>query len=373
MLDLTNKTAKEKAQIKANGIAQIKIEKFKKNDIEVEIIDNIKEIEINGNPGIEFFATAFKNGKQLGFGKDGSIQIERFRVYNPPILVDDPLGEIVREWVKTDVATGEKTNMRRTLREDLAEATRLSLIHTIGLVGIENADIVIGKIGNTTSTFYPAAGANSPVDGRTVSPEPGSWSANRAAAGNESYDSVTDDIVIQSEEAHSTSYPLSRCIFLFNTGALPDTDDIDSATFSIYAAGWGNNSETNYPADLAIVASNPASNSAIVNNDYNIAGWGTTEFASRLDLGTFIGSAAYHDFALNSSGKLHISKTGISKFGIRATNDLDNNTPTLRSYGGGYYADEAGTNKDPKLVVVHSEAAASSRPAPQKMMMGMGV
>jgi len=97
MLNLTNKTAKEKAQLKSIELAKVKISKFKKGDFDIEIIGDIKEIEVNGVNGIELFATAKKNGKPCGFGKDGSIDIERFRFFNPPILVDDKNGDIIEE------------------------------------------------------------------------------------------------------------------------------------------------------------------------------------------------------------------------------------------------------------------------------------
>lgn len=119
----------------------------------MEIIGEVKEININGQSGIELFAKAWKGDKQLGFGKDGSVEIERFRIFNPPILVDDPNGDIVREW--TDEKTGELK--QRKLREDPIEAIRQTVAHNVKIVGKENAQIVIGKIGNTTSTFYPDA------------------------------------------------------------------------------------------------------------------------------------------------------------------------------------------------------------------------
>src|SRR3989344_2016473 len=49
-------------------------------------IQSVQKIE----GGIEILARAWKDGKQLGFGKDGSVEIERFKIFNPPILVDDP-------------------------------------------------------------------------------------------------------------------------------------------------------------------------------------------------------------------------------------------------------------------------------------------
>ena len=116
----------------------------------------MKPIEINGSNGIELFAKAWKGGKQLGF-LDGTVEIERFRIYNPPVLVDDPNGDIIREW--TDEETGELK--QRKLKYDPTQAIKNSLAHTISLVAKDGKDIIKGKVGNTTSTFYPAVGDGS--------------------------------------------------------------------------------------------------------------------------------------------------------------------------------------------------------------------
>src|SRR3990167_5565775 len=93
--------------------------------VRIEIIGEVKNIEINGQSGIELFARAWRGTQQLGFGQDGSVEIERFRIFNPPVLVDDPNGTIIREW--TDIITGEIK--QRKLREDQIEALRQVIAH----------------------------------------------------------------------------------------------------------------------------------------------------------------------------------------------------------------------------------------------------
>ncbi len=166
---LTNKTASEKAYIKSREIAGRDFKGEYTNtqyDVRIEIIGEVKEININGKSGIELFAKAWRDDKQLGFGKDGSVDIERFRIFNPPILVDDPNGEIVREW--TDEETG--LLKQRKLREDPLQAIKEVIAHNVTLVGKNNGKIVIGKVGNTTSTFYPDANPETTsVDGIVAS------------------------------------------------------------------------------------------------------------------------------------------------------------------------------------------------------------
>ena len=51
-------------------------------------IQIVEMVPING--GVEVFARAWDStGKQYGFGKDGSVDLERFRIINPTIMVPD--------------------------------------------------------------------------------------------------------------------------------------------------------------------------------------------------------------------------------------------------------------------------------------------
>src|SRR3990167_2157191 len=68
---LTNLSIKEKSQIKAQEIAKLNhVGKYIKDDFEIEIL-SLEPIEIKGIDGVEILAKAWKNSKQLGFGKDG--------------------------------------------------------------------------------------------------------------------------------------------------------------------------------------------------------------------------------------------------------------------------------------------------------------
>jgi hypothetical protein len=126
---------------------------------------------------------------------------------------------------------------------------------------------------------------------------------------------------------------------------------------------------------VCLVSSSPASNTALVLADYAVANWGTTEYATRI-AGTSWASAAYNDFALDAGGMAFISKTGVTKFGLRFSGDLDNSAPTYPGgsgekdfYAGGFTADTALTTTDPKLVVVHASASVANR----LMIIGVGV
>ena len=126
-------------------VAQGKTTVAYKNDTKPEILDNGL---INGDdPNIAFI---IHSGEQIGFGKVGTVDIERFIIINPPILVPDDNGDIIQIWIDEN-----KIKHTRKLREDTKEAI-LQIIEQALDVKKEKFDdskIVKGKIGNTTSIF----------------------------------------------------------------------------------------------------------------------------------------------------------------------------------------------------------------------------
>lgn len=369
---LDGKTASERAQIKSQEIAKLKLSGTydnKQYGVQVEIVGNAKAIEVNGQYGIELFARAWKDGKQLGFGKDGSVGIERFRFFNPPILVDDPNGDIVKEW--TNPMTGEKN--QRSLREDPVEAIKQSLAHTIKLVGKEDTEIVIGKIGNTTDNFYPDAHPESTtVDGYvgTYANAPGtSWDHIISNPGDyrETVDDLSKLYLFYSYGGQSGNYwrNYHRGGVLFNTSTI-GSDTIYSATLSL--AGTNKLDLDNNQPNANIYHFDPLSNTAIVEGDYNR--FETTEFSTSVSYSNLTTDGSYTDFTLNSNGIAAISTSSVSKFGIRNPNyEVANQAPTNTGDGDrfGWEVDAAetggaGTSQDPKLVVVHSGPDAPPSP-----------
>jgi virulence plasmid B protein len=108
---LEGKTPAERANIKSSEIVKVVSPGEYQDGVSGALI-NIQSIEtIDGR--VQIFARASKNGGQLGFGSDGSVDIERFRIFDPRILVDDPNGTITRVATRADGTTYE-----RHLRED---------------------------------------------------------------------------------------------------------------------------------------------------------------------------------------------------------------------------------------------------------------
>jgi len=212
----------------------------------------------------------------------------------------------------------------------------------------------------TTDVYYPDADTESTsVDGYTNASLVGTtWASARASAGTASSDnSVTGRVVAL--HADTTGWDdIGRGYFLFDTSSLPDTDTIDSAVVSIYGVSKTDNGQ--YDQKAVLITTNPASNTSLASTDHYrnslVAGGGVDVGTARIDLGTW-GNSAYNDFTVSDLTK--ISATGVTKFGLALSGDVDNAEPTIDN-NGIYsdltirYADQTGTTEDPMLTVVHS-------------------
>lgn len=370
MLNLTGKTAKERATIKGQAIAQINaLPRTKRKDFDIEIIG------INAIPnGVEVFAKAWDSNGQIGFSKDGTVDIERFVFINPPILVDDPAGTIIKDIKNQDgIIIGQ-----RKLKEDIKEALLQSLEHTIKVSALSNprGKIVSGKVGNTTSTFYPDADTEtSSFDGYVLRGGiDETFATIRNGAGTGTNDST--DLITTQLRPSSTTDQYDNCIIglmVFNTASIPDTDTVSAATLSMYGLSKASYLDAD---EVTIASATTASNTGASTSDYANS-MGGTEYASARIAYASWDTAGYNDFSLNASGISAISLTGVSKFSFHLGWLFDN------SFGGTWRtnisnqatsvnsnaAEHTGTTQDPKLVVVHSAVTSVVR---NLMTLGVG-
>lgn len=348
---LKGKSASEKANIKAAEIVKHSVKgTFEHDGIKIDI-QSIEKID----GGVQIFARAWKNNDLIGFGSDGSVEIERFRIFNPPVLVRDPEGSIVRTWTS---ALGEERQTK--YREDPAEALRQVIAHTIKVSGIEGATVVEGKRGNTTDTFFPNANPESTsVDGFTRY-GPGSdvtFSALVGGNGTASFDSFPNAQIFLRSTATTDRYDLvDRFHALFDTSILPDNDTVASAVFSIYGI---NDSANELSLSANVYDTNPASNTAITDSDHQLAS--STAQATAIAQSAFSASN-YTDWTLTATGRASIAKTGVTKFALRYVNDASGVAPTWAPSKNNYFGFAAAEDSvgDPKLVIVHSASASAA-------------
>ena len=341
-IDLKDKTPKEKKDAKADGIINCSTTgEYIKDGIRVEI-QSISKIE----DGIEIVARAW-DGEQLGFG-DGTVEWERFKIYNPPILAPDG----TKKAITIKGVEGEVDNFK----EDPFDALQSTLAHIVKLVGKKGTNIEFGKVGNTTSTFFPEPTVT--VDGRVCDNSTNrTWATMHDAAGSIAFPDETDAEMWSIESGTTDWTNLCRSFYLFDTSAIPDTDTISAATFSFF--GFLKNDGLAITSATNIYTSAPAADTTLAAGDFDSLG--TVDQAADITYASF-STTAYNDFAFNATGIGNISKTGNSKFGARSSDfDAPNVEPTYSasqiSYVYGYMSNQAGTTNDPTLVVVHAGVA----------------
>ncbi len=357
---LVGKLNREKATLKGIEVGKVGHRpRRQRKDFDIEIVDTNA---IEG--GVEAFIRAWENGQQIAFGKDGSVEIERIRIFNPPILVDDENGDIVREYPYTDPDTKVTKVTVKKYREAPEEALMQVIEHTVKVMQFKRLDtsrMVKGKRGNTTSTFYPNAGTGTaPVDGEALRSVAGeAWSTLRGGNGNGS--SVSANSMRVSLRAWSTTNnwnQILRVLMGFDTSSIPDGDTINSATISVWKDNTlGVGSTCSLTESFNFTNASFGDVTTIADSDYQLQTGNSTVYSTAKACSDVI-NGQYNDWALNTDGKNHISKTGISYFALKPTGDITNTEPSWSSSSIAdftmYSADETGTSKDPKLVVEHT-------------------
>ncbi len=349
---LQNKNAREKANIKSQEIAKLgPISRILKGKYEIEIT-SLRPIE----GGIEFYVRAWDfQGKPIALGN--GVEKEHFRIFNPPILIPDINGSVVKKVFNVETKRIEQ----RRWREDLREALLQSVEHTIFVSYKKGVVPKTGSVGSTTDTFFPDADPETTtVDGEVNKRGPLDWTSIRTATTGFSANPTGENASVGIQTDSTQWFQFYRFIALFDTSAIPDTDTINSATLSLFGAASPNDG---FSQSVVIIDSNPASNTDLVADDYFrlgnlLGGTATKQSDTAIPITGGWSSGAYNDFPLNATGLGNISKTGVSKFGSVVSGDQSNTEPGFIANAVSQAfiktADTLGTTQDPKLVVVHS-------------------
>lgn len=323
-------------------------------DQTIEVIDTAPI-----NDGVQVSVKAFASGKQLGFEKNGTIEIEKVNFHNPSTLVPDLSGPI-----RSESKAKDGTIIYDYWRDDAVEALQWMLNDFVARTGKQSSNIIPGSIGHTTDVYYP-------------DPNPESTSVDGAIAAENAVFSVAQLLTSgSSAEYHDTTdyadtyysgstYTIWRGYFAFDTSSLPDTDTIDSATFSLYVISKFDVDDDGNDY-IGLYQSTQASNTTLGVDDYNNCGdnvTNPTEGATNQDM-TGMATGAMVDWPLNTTGKGWVVNNGVTKLCIREGHDAVNDTPgnTSGQDQGIYYrlADFTGTVTDPTLTIVHSAGGGSS-------------
>ena len=215
----------------------------------------------------------------------------------------------------------------------------------------------------TEATFYPDADPETTsVDGDVwQSGANYTWAEVRDGVGNSAVDNATKTYIsIQNDNAVNPNkwQGLSRVVLLFDTSPLPDGATIVSAVLSVYGTATSLGDPYGWLPALNIYAPSPTLNTALANADYNVGNWGSTALSDNLVAASW-NNAGWNNWTLNATGLALISKTSITKLGIREVNyDVANveHTPWVQSeyVEFSFYTAEQGTIYRPKLVVTYT-------------------
>ncbi len=223
---------------------------------------------------------------------------------------------------------------------------------------------------DTTSTFYPDANPETTsVDGTARREGQNEiWTSMVNGTGSSAGDTDVQGVFVNVDATATTDKYLQnyRYIVLFDTSSIPDTDTVSAAEIDLAGDGSAEQAAlqlTNY----VVVTSNPASNTGLVGSDYQTRG--TTANSGTFALASWVQtSGTYNVHALDATGISNISKTGVSKFAFVFDKDRSDTAPTWSSSGNAYiscfFADNTGTDADPKLIVTHAVAANNRRIIP---------
>lgn len=148
-----------------------------------------------------------------------------------------------------------------------------------------------------------------------------SWaSIHDKTAGSAVENASASDIMIRRDGASNWVHT-QRGFYLFDTSTLPSNAIITGGdiTFTCQTKSLDNFSDS-----FVLVASTPASDSAIVAGDFDQ--YGTTRLATDIALSTITNGNPF-TFNLNGQGISAINKEGISKFALLSKADCDNSQP----------------------------------------------
>ncbi len=165
----------------------------------------------------------------------------------------------------------------------------------------------------------------------------------------------------------SRIYSIYRSAVFFDTSSLPDDVYITSATLSLF--GFVDDSDTDF--DITVVDGSSLI-PPLALSDYGLLR-GQTISGGVFNTAGF-SMSGYNDIQLNAAGMGWISKTGMTKFGLRSSLDIDIDDPTGRENVAVISSEFVeGEAYSPRLVVTYAYPTTSVPTLSQWGMIGMAI
>ena len=219
------------------------------------------------------------------------------------------------------------------------------------------------NLGFDTLEVNPGSiGTNNPVDG-FISGYTGAdnvtWATIRNSDGSSgSFGYTSGNSIIQIQAGSSSGWiDMFRSIYCFDTSSIDDAAEISATTMSIYGTSKADGNSIS--PTINIYTSTPTSTSSLVKTDFPNIGT-TAQCDTAVTYANWSTTGAYSDFDFNATGIGNISKTAISKFGVRMANydPLDVEPSRINSQQSYLRANfAASASNKPKLVVTYTVAS----------------
>lgn len=359
---ISGKTQQEKVSIKSDVIMAQPLVGMQNDTKYGNMNINIQSItKIPG--GVEILAQAWLNGNQLAFGTDGTVDIERFRIFNPPTMVPDGT------FTTTLSPTGQTIQVVN-YKEDPKDAVIQTLADAIRMGGKGNNGMIAGKVGHTTDIVYATSDAGLSKDNGAAA----NWSAaHDAASSNTTYPDPDEYIFSRCDSSGAPCY-ISRVFQLYDMSGIGTDQTASEATSSVFGNSKAGSLTRNYNVYVSTSASNPPSGS-----DYSACNCASvadnSPYSTDISQSSF-SSSANNYFQFNATGlsALQTAITAGGNFKIvyrESNNDAPNTDPGVNAdatYVSVRGAAASGTANDPKITIIHAASAATAVPIKQDLI-----
>lgn len=207
-------------------------------------------------------------------------------------------------------------------------------------------------------------------DGEIRSGSNASYNAARVATAGTSVDNTSTTgfgAYSANNAGDPTVFALARGYLTFDTSPVADAAQIINGDLWLWCNTKWDTGVGGTPA-LCLVAATQSS--PLVVGDLDLIG--ATELAARVPL-SGVASGSWIHFVLNAAGRAAINKTGVTKFAVVLSHDLDNVTPTSTKYAGvniSYSRDAAA--KRPRLGITSGTSVGRSWDMPYGMSGAVG-
>lgn len=311
--------ARARAQeIERAGIAiGVALPVFEAGDLQIQIEQVVNH---QGRHWVEVFARAWKGGRPIGFGADGSVEIERFVIRNPPLLVPADDGPILRDG--------------KPFREGVVAGFRRALVDTIRAVGKPDAAPLAGKRGASTYTIYGDA-----TDGYCQSVSSSTYSTAQASAASADTSST---VMACGQRKNGSNYDIFEGFLAFDTSGV--TGSKTSATLSLY--GGYDASDTNFVYEARL----HDWGASLTEGDWVAAG-SLSSKTLLASINTSSWASAYMNLTSEAAFLSNINTSGFTRMVTCSDRVTAGTQPTGDEYTYISSADETGTTQDPKLVI----------------------